>query len=74
MKLCIDNNPDLNFFYSTEDEFKSNKPEVPNTERYFIRQVLGSDQNECFITKDGEGDQTEFDDDYKTLPRAIETL
>jgi hypothetical protein len=73
MKTTIDANPATNFFYNTEDEYKSNGPETNKT-RYYVRQVIGNDENYCLICQDGGADDVDFTNNYKTLPRAIETL
>ena len=74
MKLCIDEHTDIHFFWSTEFEYRSNKEEDPDVLRYFIRQVIGSDENNCLLTKDGGADDVDFTDNYIPLTRAIEAL
>ncbi len=73
MKDCIDNNPSINYFYSTENEYTDEVNPQNDIFRYFIRQEIESGvDNQCFITKDGGSDQTDFDNNYKA--GGIETL
>lgn len=72
MKDCIDQNPSLPYFYSTENYYTSNDPNISNIDRYYIRQeIVAGVDNETYIKKDGNSDQIDFETNYK--PKGIQT-
>lgn len=73
MKSGIDANPSIPYFYSTENAYASNDPNVPDVDRYYIRQEIQAGVNIfCFIDKDGSVDQIDWEDKYKS--GGIETV
>jgi hypothetical protein len=62
-----------NLFYSVENQYCSDDPNLPDKNRYYIRIQNGIDEFYCFITIDSPAntDQQDFEDNYKA--NAIQT-
>jgi hypothetical protein len=73
MKNCINSKPEMQFFYSVENEYSSNDPNVSDIQRYFIKQELVPGvENHTFISMDGGPDEIEFENNYKSYGIQID--
>lgn len=75
IKTVIDNNPSVLFFWNQENEYCSNDPNEPDINRYCIRiEIQSGVEQYAFLSIDGSAEQIDFDANYKTLARAIESI